>query len=101
MQRLKVQQIRRVRDAFGCDFNNWYLIKNEVGQDVFFVKEDSTCIERNCCSGECKAWRMDAVLLPYGFQGPQTMGVPFMHLERPFTCTCCCFNRPEVFITEA
>ena len=65
---------------------------------LFFVAENSTCIERNCCSGECKAWRMDMALPgPQGMNGPMT---PFLHLERPFTLTCCCINRPEVLVSE-
>jgi len=98
---LKVQQIRRKRDMCSLDFNNWYLVKDgNTGKDLFFVQENSTCMERNCCSGECKAWRMEASLLPNGWQGPESAGAPFLHLERPFSLTCCCINRPKVIATE-
>lgn len=100
MQFLRVQQIRRKRDLMGCEFNNWYLIKDGFGQDVFFVKEDSSCLERHCGTYNCKSWRMDVALL-----GPQGMhslsATPFLHLERPCTFTCCCLNRPKVFVTES
>merc|ERR1712048_1073823 len=44
---------------------------------------------------------MDAFLLPNGYQDdPHKVGPKFMHLERPFTCTCCCLNRPKVVISE-
>jgi len=97
-QMVRVMQLQRKRDACSCDFNNMYVVMNSQGQPVFFVQENSTCIERNCCSGECKAWRLDVALLgPQGVDGPMT---PFAHLERPFTCTICCLNRPQVEVTE-
>eukprot|EP00929_Paragymnodinium_shiwhaense_P120249 TRINITY_DN92170_c0_g1_i1.p1 TRINITY_DN92170_c0_g1~~TRINITY_DN92170_c0_g1_i1.p1 ORF type:complete len:282 (-),score=47.76 TRINITY_DN92170_c0_g1_i1:260-1042(-) len=95
----RLQQVIRKRDMC-CDFNNYYLIKDPQGVNLFFLKENSTCIERNCCSGECKAWRMDMYHLPNGFQGVESVGEPFLHLERPFSCTCLCLNRPQVYVSE-
>jgi len=95
---VRVQQLRRKRELMGCDFNNWYVVLNSQGREVFFVAENSTCIERNCCSGECKAWRMDVALIgEQGVNGPMS---PFLHLERPFTLTFCCINRPKVIVTQ-
>jgi len=95
------QQRQWIEALTGFERNNRYVLRGPDGQDLFFMKENSSCIERNCCSGECKAWRMDIFLLgPRGVEGGLESMTPFMHLERPCTMTCLCFDRPEVEISE-
>lgn len=101
-QSLRISQLRQWVEALtGFERNNRYMVRDENGRDLFFIRENSSCIERNCCHGACKAWRMDVYLLgpdyPAGGEGSMT---PFMHLERQCTCTCMCLNRPEVVISE-
>jgi len=100
LQKVRVQQFQRIKDSFACDFNNWYTVMDADGAPIFYVKEDSTCVERNCCSGACKAWRMDMYLPGDSKDISQDDHKPFMHLERPFTFTCCCLNRPTVHVSE-
>mmetsp|Transcript_26256 Transcript_26256/g.47959 ORF Transcript_26256/g.47959 Transcript_26256/m.47959 type:complete len:281 (-) Transcript_26256:117-959(-) len=100
--RMQVRQQRQWIEALtGFERNNRYVMRGTDGQDLFFIKENSSCIERNCCHGQCKAWRMDIFLLgPRGLEGGEGSMVPFMHLERPCTMTCMCLDRPEVEISE-
>jgi hypothetical protein len=100
--RLQMRQVRQWIEALtGFERNNRYVLRSASGQDLFFIKENSSCLERNCCKGTCKAWRMDVFLLgPQGLQGGEGSMTPFMHLEREFTCTCLHYNRPEVVLYE-
>jgi len=104
--RLQVRQMRQWLEAFtGFEKNNKYMIRGKDGEDVFFVKENSTCMERlcsGCGGGLCKQWRMDIYLMgPDGIKGGLESMTPFMHLERPCHPTFMCFNRPEVVVTDA
>mmetsp|Transcript_63418 Transcript_63418/g.206772 ORF Transcript_63418/g.206772 Transcript_63418/m.206772 type:complete len:263 (+) Transcript_63418:137-925(+) len=99
-QHIRVEQQRLGRDFF-CEWNNLYLVKDWEGNHLFAVKEDSDCLQRNCCARPCKAWSMDVFLLsPDGYSGDESLGEPFLHLDRPFTYTCCCLNRPQVEVSE-
>lgn len=104
--RLQLRQLRQFVEAMtGFETNNKYVLRDSDSNDVFFVKEDSTCCERFCSGaggGLCKQWRMDIFLMgDAGLQGGLESMTPFMHLERPCHPTICCFNRPEVVVTDA
>lgn len=49
----------------------------------------------NQCFGDCAPWNLDIL-----YTGQGTAKSAF-HLERPWTCTCCCFNRPVVNVLDA
>merc|ERR1711971_1125438 len=100
--KLQVRQQRQWLETLtGLERNNRYVLRDEMGNDVFFLKENSSCWERNCCSGSCKAWRMDLYLLgPEGLAGGLASMTPALHFERPCTLTCFCLNRPEVFVSD-
>mmetsp|Transcript_40533 Transcript_40533/g.93175 ORF Transcript_40533/g.93175 Transcript_40533/m.93175 type:complete len:275 (+) Transcript_40533:57-881(+) len=102
LPKMQLRQQRQWIEALtGFERNNRYVMRGPDGQDLFFLKENSSCVERNCCSGDCKAWRMDLFLIgPRGLEGGEDSMTPFMHLERPCTLTCFCLNRPEVEISE-
>lgn len=104
--RLQLRQQRQWLEAMsGFEKNNKYCLRDAAGNDIFFIKENSTCAERTfsgCCGGLCKQWRMDIFLLgPQGVAGGLHTMTPFMHLERPCHATCMCMNRPEVQVTDA
>jgi len=106
LSRLQLRQQRQWLEAFsGFEKNNKYCLRDTEGKDIFFVKENSTCMERlcsGCAGGLCKQWRMDIYLLsPDGLKGGMDSMTPFMHLERPCHPTFFCFNRPEVVVTDA
>jgi len=101
-----------VTAAVGVDmeFNNKYVIYDPAGVPVFYARENSSWIERNCFPPDCAPWRMTifqlgshAQIINQGggrISLSSTQMAPFLYLERPCSFTCCCFNRPEVFITD-
>mmetsp|Transcript_4861 Transcript_4861/g.8450 ORF Transcript_4861/g.8450 Transcript_4861/m.8450 type:complete len:278 (-) Transcript_4861:12-845(-) len=100
--RMQIRQQRQLIEAFiNFEVNNQYVMRGADGKDLFFLKENSSCMERNCCRSRCSAWRMDIFLLgPRGLEGSERSMVPFMHLGRPCSMTCMCVGRPEVEISE-
>jgi len=104
-KKLQLRQLRQWMEAMtGFEKNNKYVLRDEQGKDVFFVSENSTCMERlcaGCFGGTCKAWRMDLYLLGEGgIEGGMGSMTPFIHLERPCHATFLCWNRPEVVVTD-
>ncbi|KAB1283643.1 Phospholipid scramblase 4 [Camelus dromedarius] len=65
--------------------NNRYDIKNNLGQMVYFVAEDTDDYTRN-------AYR---TLRPFVLRVTDCLGQEIMTLQRPFRCTCCCFCCPS------
>eukprot|EP00747_Dinoflagellata_sp_TGD_P171159 gnl/TRDRNA2_/TRDRNA2_204530_c0_seq1.p1 gnl/TRDRNA2_/TRDRNA2_204530_c0~~gnl/TRDRNA2_/TRDRNA2_204530_c0_seq1.p1 ORF type:complete len:301 (-),score=20.97 gnl/TRDRNA2_/TRDRNA2_204530_c0_seq1:129-1031(-) len=102
-ERLQIRQQRQWIEALtGLERNNRYVIRDVAGRDTFFVQENSSCIERNCCHGSCKAWRMDVFLIGAGgLDAGVGQMIHVMHIERPCTCTCLCMNRPEVILSDS
>eukprot|EP01066_Platyproteum_vivax_P006031 Platyproteum_vivax@DN187_c0_g1_i3.p1 len=78
------------------EMNNAYSICTMEGAELFVANENSTCCERNCCLKDCGPFRFDISMI----QGPGMPRVNLWHAERPCTCTCCCFNRPKLHITD-
>lgn len=80
-----------VLDDFNLGEVNWPA--KEMNK-VFEIEEENGCCNRFCCPGECRAWsanirvRNNDSLLPY------------LHLERDFTCTLGCICRPMVLVTS-
>ncbi|MBV97156.1 Phospholipid scramblase 4, partial [Eschrichtius robustus] len=69
----------------GFETNNTYDIKNNLGQMVYFVTEDTDDYTRN-------AYR---TLRPFVLRVTDCMGREVMTMQRPFRCTCCCFCCPS------
>lgn len=69
----------------GFETNNTYDIKNNLGQMVYFVTEDTDDYTRN-------AYR---TLRPFVLRVTDCMGREIMTMQRPFRCTCCCFCCPS------
>lgn len=65
--------------------NNKYDIKNNLGQMVYIVNEDTDDFIRN-------AYR---TLRPFVLRVTDVMGREIMTMQRPFRCTCCCFCCPS------
>ncbi|XP_045151028.1 phospholipid scramblase 4 isoform X2 [Echinops telfairi] len=61
--------------------NNRYDVKNNLGQMVYIVNEDTDDFTRN-------AYR---TLRPFILRVTDCMGREVMTMQRPFKCTCCCF----------
>lgn len=61
-------------------------------QEAYYkAKEESGCFQRQCC-GNMRAFEMK-------IYGPDKQ--IFIVLKRPFKCSCCCCNLPELHIEDA
>jgi len=72
--------------------NKYQILDGSTGQEIFFAVEQTDCLTmqiKQCCP-DCTAWKVDLLY----------QGQPAFRLERPWTCTCCCFNRPVMSVTD-
>lgn len=80
------------------DFANKYKVLDPEGREVMLFVETTDCctrqMKRFLCV-DCVGWKVDGMTI---FGGQQT---PFLKMNRDWTCTCCCFNRPVTQITDA
>ena len=83
----------------GCETKNEYYVSAEDNEGnkkhLFKAKENSSWCCRNCCFGSMREFDLDLKKVEYTSQG-QEKKVNFAKFERPFKCTCCCCNRPEM-----
>lgn len=76
---------------------NKYSVRDQnTGNQLFYAVESTDCcaMQLKQFLGDCAAWSVD--ILWTGGGG----GELAMKMERPWTCTCCCFNRPTVYMTD-
>jgi len=101
----RVQQQRRLLEAVSCfEQQNMYIVYAGEGNEnqLFWVQENSSCIQRNCLPPDCAPWTLSF----HNLQQQVEIGTTgkhnpeFLKIERPCSFTCCCFNRPEASITE-
>lgn len=96
---------------------NKYVIRTEQGHPLFFAVEQTDFCNRQC-GGDCRGIDIDMVVLG---QDPNIMAQAdgnydwsfnpfpkvdltgsqkFIHLHKDCQCTCCCFNRPIINVTD-
>ncbi|XP_062849892.1 phospholipid scramblase 1-like isoform X1 [Trichomycterus rosablanca] len=80
-QLLVHQKIELAEVVLGWETNNKYLVKNTIGQQVFFVAEENDCCNRMCC-GPMRSFILHV---------QDNMGQEVMTLTRPLRCASCCF----------
>ena len=77
----------------GYETNNKYVVKNSVGQKIFFAAEDSGCCERYWCNN-LRSFEMNIL---------DNFGNEVIHIHRPLACqSClypCCLQVSIYFIT--
>lgn len=93
------QQIQWAEVLIGFDMPNKYLISDvATGKDLFIAAERNDglmgVVGRQVLEGSQRPFNLDIALLT----GPGLEPLPFLRLERPFKCTCCCFQRPAMSI---
>lgn len=64
----------------GCEFKNKYHVYNTVGQQIFFVQEDTDCLTRQCCGP----------LRPFDIKVTDNYEREVIRLVRPLRCQGCC-----------
>lgn len=103
LPRVEVQEKANVVQALTAlvglevDMANKYKVKDAIGQEYFFIVETTDWCTRNMkrgCCADCVGWESDVL---YTFAGAQQK---FLHMERPWTLTCCCFNRPILHVQD-
>jgi len=79
-QLLIQQQVELMEVLVGIETNNKYLIKNSMGQQVYFAKESSDCCSRQCC-GPIREFDMKI---------KDNLERDVINIHRPLRCSCCC-----------
>lgn len=77
---------------------NKYKVLTEDGRQIFFIHETTDMCTRQmkaCCCEDCGAWNVDMRVINADGEA-ETAFV----LQRPWTCTCCCLNRPHISIAD-
>ncbi|KAB5579782.1 hypothetical protein PHYPO_G00198930 [Pangasianodon hypophthalmus] len=89
-QLLVHQKVELAEVFIGWETNNKYLVKNSLGQQVFFVAEENDCCNRNCCGP----------LRSFALHVQDNMGQEVLTLTRPLRCSSCfypcCLQELEV-----
>ncbi|XP_071838153.1 phospholipid scramblase 2-like isoform X1 [Apostichopus japonicus] len=80
-QLLVHQQVELLEAFTGFETANKYIVKNTLGQQVYFAAEDSDCCTRNCC-GNARCFDMKIL---------DNTQRDIIHLSRPLRCTSCWF----------
>lgn len=97
--REKANKLEAITAAFGAEIEmaNKYKIYADGGQqELFYAVERTDCCKRQVkqCLPDCAPWQVDVL---YTQDGSQENA---FRMERDFTFTCCCLNRPVVNITD-
>ncbi|XP_066455393.1 phospholipid scramblase 2-like isoform X1 [Eleutherodactylus coqui] len=75
------QQVELLEVFTGFESNNKYVIKNSMGQKVYFAAEQNDCCTRNCCGSD----------RPFTIAIIDNCGQEVIRLTRPLRCSLCCF----------
>ena len=75
------QKVEILEAVIGFETQNKYTVFNSMGQQVFKAKEDTNCINRQCC-GPAR---------PFDMKLTDNHGNEVIHLDRPLRCSTCCF----------
>mmetsp|Transcript_76420 Transcript_76420/g.181780 ORF Transcript_76420/g.181780 Transcript_76420/m.181780 type:complete len:247 (+) Transcript_76420:173-913(+) len=97
-----VEQVRMLEAATAAlgqevELANKYKVYAKDGREQLFLAEESTgCCQRQMkqCCGDCAPWSVK-IKHTKGRRDEEVL-----RMERPFTMTCCCFNRPIVTVRD-
>lgn len=80
-QLLVHQKLELAEVVLGWETNNKYMVKNTLGQQVFFVAEENDCCTRMCLGA----------IRSFVLHVQDNMGQEVMTITRPIRCSSCCF----------
>jgi len=80
-QLLVKQKVELLEVITGFETENEYKVKNSMGQDIYYAKEQTDCCTRNCCGPS----------RPFDMTLRDNAGIEVIHLYRPLKCQSCCF----------
>ena len=97
------QQVQFLERITGCESPNRYYVFSQSPQGgmklLFKCKEMSGCCMRNCCPADNREFNMLIKHINSYTNFNEDFSKPFVHVSRPFKCTCCCLERPEMLCT--
>mmetsp|Transcript_121110 Transcript_121110/g.338018 ORF Transcript_121110/g.338018 Transcript_121110/m.338018 type:complete len:320 (-) Transcript_121110:12-971(-) len=93
------EMVKALEVLVGFEMGNKYQVQDlRSGALLFSAKERFDgiigVIGRNAVSGNQRPFNVDLAMM----RGEGVPPEPFLHLERPFKCTCCCWGRPVTII---
>ena len=80
-QLLVKQKVEILEAVTGFETANKYKVFNSMGQQVYYAKEDTDCLTRQCCGP----------LRPFEMNITDNSNMEVIHLNRPLRCQACCF----------
>ena len=87
----------------GCESPNRYYVFSQSPQGgmklLFKCKEYSDYCMRCCCPAESREFNMVIKHIATATNLNEDFSAPFVNIKKPFKCTCCCLERPEMLIT--
>ena len=103
------QKIQPFELLTGCEIENVYQVyrrsvvtdheskrRERIDDKILFkCKEKSGWCARNCLGAACRPFSM-SISCRYTMSNGRKRMEPFLKLERPCACTCCCFARPYI-----
>ena len=99
------QQPQFFEQISGCETPNRYFVFSQSPQTgfkmLFLCKEQSECCQRNCCAASMREFVMDIKHIANVGAINENFSNSFVHVNKPFKCTCCCLERPEMIATYA
>ena len=97
------QQPQFFEQITGCESPNRYYVFSQSPQQgmklLFKCKESSECCQRNCCSASTREFIMDIKHIANAGMMNENFQNSFVHVNKPFKCTCFCLERPEMIAT--
>lgn len=97
------QQPQFFEQISGCESPNRYFVFANSPQGgmkmLFKCKEQSECCQRNCCAANVREFTMDIKHVANAGNMDENFQNSFVHVNKPFKCTCCCLERPEMLAT--
>ncbi|KAL4469075.1 hypothetical protein ABPG72_007754 [Tetrahymena utriculariae] len=100
------QRFEAIQALTGCQTPNIYKVFpadingiQTSGQTIFKCKELSNCCVRQCIAPSCRPFDMAVTNQQGQIDCGQLSSSTFIQMQRPFKCTCCCWNRPELSVT--
>lgn len=76
--------------------NTYAIVDTASHRQLFYAQEKTGFVMRQVkqCFGDCAPWNLDIMSSYAGAQ-------PALHVDRPFSCTCLCLNRPIAGVYDA
>jgi len=99
------QEVQLFEQISGCESPNRYYVFSQSPQGgmklLFKCKEYSECCQRNCCPADAREFNMYIKHIANASNLDENFSNNFINVNKPFKCTCCCLERPEMLVNFA